>query len=247
MKTKVSKVILMFVLVMGFGLCLLNGEDHGDHWWKFHETSGTSAHDSIGNVNGTLHGGAKFLQVEDDGCVNIPASEDSYVSFGTNVGQFGKKDFTVSLEFKTNNSTDAYDLVGNRTTTFGNFFQIHISTGFKNVSSVPGGIVVATLEDENKKNLIWLRYENHNYADGQWHTVMVIRTGKTMALYIDNMKEPVMTGTAPDIANIHNDNEFKLGHSTVAPWISPADIVCRNLKICGEHSNSTENPTENQK
>ena len=134
MKTKVSKVILMFVLVMGFGLCLLNGEDHGDHWWKFHETSGTIAHDSIGNVNGTLHGGASFSSNGEG--INLNGTNTSYVSFGKTVGQFGSNDFTVYLEFKMSDKSDYKNLykiehlaiVGNRTSSdHGDFFDIRMT------------------------------------------------------------------------------------------------------------------------
>jgi len=208
MKTKVCKVILVFALVMGFGLCLLNGEDH---YWEFNETSGTIAHDSLGNVNGTLNGCAAFLPGGEG--VHLNGSDSSFVTFGKSVGQFGTDDFSVYLEFKTDEKCRYFDIVGNRTaSSHGNFFCIRMTGKHETVPE--GTVVVEVDEDESGKNYIPINSKKSGLNDGNWHALVVVRVGKNLTLYIDGDLEK--TGkSATGIANIKNGNNFKLGRSLV--------------------------------
>lgn len=200
MKSKVCKVILMFVLVIGFGLCLLYGEDH---YWKFNETSGNIAYDSLGNVNGTLMGCAAFLPAGEG--VHLNGSNDSYVSFGTSVGQFGMSNFTVYLEFKTSDKSEYYDIVGNRTTdNHGNFFDIYM-TG-------EGRVYAEVDEDANAKNHILVKSNKAGLNDGNWHFLMAVRESNTLTIYIDGNLDSSNSNTTGK-ANINNGKEFKLGRS----------------------------------
>lgn len=224
MKKKVCKVIFMFVLVIGFSLCLLNGAIYETvpHSWAFNETSGNIAHDSEPNpINGTLNGCASFLPGGEG--VHLTASDDSYVSFGNSVGQFGTNDFTVTLEFKTNENTVAFDMVGNRTSPrFGNFFSIYMT--------LDGMVCASVCEDETRKNNIWLKSQA-GFADGKWHKLMVTRSNNKLALYIDDMANPEKEGSTAGIANIKNGNEFKVGRSNYSNWIHPANAIYRNLSV----------------
>jgi hypothetical protein len=69
--------------------------------YKFNETSGTVAHDSVGGVNGTLHGGASFVPNAGafGGAVQLDAATNSYVDMGNNFG-FLTGDFSLSLWVK---------------------------------------------------------------------------------------------------------------------------------------------------
>jgi hypothetical protein len=208
MKSKVCKVILMFALVMGFGLCLLNGEDH---YWKFNETSGNIANDSLDHVNGTLNGCAAFLPGSEG--VYLNGTDSSFVTFGKSVGQFGTDDFSVYLDFKTNEKYRYFDIVGNRTApSHGNFLSIRMTGKHEKWSE--GILVVEVDEDESGKNHIVIYSGKSGLNDGYWHTLVVVRIGKNLALYIDG--NPDRTGTsATGIANIKNGNDFKLGRSLV--------------------------------
>ena len=227
MKTKVCKVFLMFALVIGFGLCLLNGEEH---CWQFNEKSGIIAHDSCGKVtvNGKLNDAA-FLS--DGGGVQLNGTDSSYVSFGNSVGQFGTDDFLVYLEFKTNEKYRYFDIVGNRTaSSHGNFLSIRM-TG-KHETQPEGILVVEVDEDESGKNYIVVYSKKSGLNDGNWHSLVVVRIGKNLALYIDG--NPDGTGTsATGIANIKNGNDFKLGRSLVYSQekkFTP-DAVYKNLYV----------------
>jgi hypothetical protein len=220
MKTKVCKVILMFGLVIGFGLCMLNSAINVLHSWAFNETSGNIAHDSCPDpINGILNGCASFLPGGEG--VHLTASDDSYVSFGNSVGQFGTGDFTVTLEFKTSENKVAFDMVGNRTSAkFGNFFAIYMT--------LDGMVCASVCEDETGKNNIWLR-SKAGFADGEWHTIEVNRSSNKLSLSIDG--NPEKDGSAVGTANIKNGNEFKLGRSNFANWIHPANAIYKNLSV----------------
>lgn len=223
MKTKVCKVVLTLALVMVFGLCLLHGEEH---CWKFDETTGTTANDSLGTVNGTLHGCAAFLPGGEG--IHLNGSDSSYVSFGKKVGQFGTDDFSVYLDFKTNEKYRYFDLVGNRTASgHGNFFCIRM-TGIH--ETVPeGSVVVEVDEDVNGKNYIGLVTKKAGLNDGSWHSLIVVRIKKNLSIYIDEVFDS--TGTSAGIANIKNGNEFKLGRSLVSSETTKftPNAVYRNL------------------
>ncbi len=224
MKTKVCKVILMFVLVMGFGLCLLNGEEH---YWKFNETSGNIAYDSLGNVNGTLNGCAAFLPGGEG--VHLNGSNSSFVTFEKSVGQFGTDDFSVYLEFKTNEKNRYFDIVGNRTAcSHGNFLSIRM-TGKHETS--PEGMVVAEVDENTSgKNYIHVESKKVGLNDGNWHALVVVRVGKNLTLYIDGDLDN--TGKSETgIANINNGNVFKLGRSCGDNSLFTPNAVYENLYV----------------
>jgi hypothetical protein len=208
MKSKVYKVILMFALVMGFGLCLLNGEDH---YWKFNETSGTIAHDSINTVNGTLNGCAAFLPGGEG--VYLNGSDSSFVTFGKSIGQFGTNDFSVYLEFKTNEKYRYFDIVGNRSApSHGNFLSIRMTGKHE---TLPEGIVSAEVdEDTSGRNYISVMSQKAGLNDGNWHSLVVVRIGKNLTIYIDGGLDNTGKNES-GIANIKNGNDFKLGRSLV--------------------------------
>ncbi|HEX3043479.1 MAG TPA: LamG domain-containing protein [Bacillota bacterium] len=181
-----------------------------DHQWKFDENSGPGADDFVGGVKGTLsptvirdaQGSRDVMSVQIDG------SDDSFITFGDKVGQFGTSDFTVALWLQTSEKYRYFDLIGNRTAgSHGNFFCIRM-TG-KHESS-PEGMIVAEV-DQDGQNYIDLNSSKTGLNDGQWHHVAVTRQGVNLKLYVDG--ELSARKSASGIANIANGNPFKLGRS----------------------------------
>ncbi|MBL4705220.1 MAG: LamG domain-containing protein [Flavobacteriales bacterium] len=182
-----------------------------EHFWDFNEANGTTAYDSLGSANGTLSSTVtrETGGPENPGTIHLDGSNNSYVSFGTDVGQFGTDDFTVAMWFKTSETIRYFDLVGNRTaSSHGNFFCIRM-TGVH--ESLPAGMVTTEV-DENGKNYIPINGTSKaGLNDGLWHHVAVVRKGATLSLYIDGVF--YATANSTGIANISNGNDFKIGRS----------------------------------
>ena len=124
------------------------------HRWTFEESDGSVAHDEIGQVNATLSNANCISPgYSSSKAVHIDGSNNSYISFGKGVGEFGTRDFTVSFWVNTTETIRLFDLIGNRTaSSHGNFFCVRM-TG--NHESMPHGIVTAEVdEDGNGKNYV---------------------------------------------------------------------------------------------
>ncbi len=186
--------------------------DHLTNCWEFNESSGLIAYDSVGGVNGTLSTSVvREAQGHDGlGTVHINGSNDSFITFGKVVGQFGTKDFTVTFWFQTSEKYRYFDLIGNRTDgSHGNFLSIRMTGAHE---SQPEGMVIAEV-DEDSQNYIALQSSHTGLNDGKWHQVAVARNNKSLKLYIDGILSA--QGSAAGVANISNSNEFKLGRSLV--------------------------------
>jgi hypothetical protein len=71
------------------------------HWWKFDETSGTTAADSVGTTAGTLASGATWAAGKNNNAISLNGTSTSYVSFPSGfVSSLG--DFSVAGWFKLN-------------------------------------------------------------------------------------------------------------------------------------------------
>jgi hypothetical protein len=183
-----------------------------DHLWTFDEGSGNIARDSKGGrnaVNGVLNnaGWWDLSKVGAGAAVRITGADNSYVSFGSNIGQFGTQAFTVAFWFQTSDSSlSLADLVGNRADSGnGNFFSVRLSSD--------GYISAEVDQDAAGTNYIGFRSARGGYNDGNWHQVVVTRSGRTLTLYIDGAASN--SGTAAGTANINNRNVFKIGRSLV--------------------------------
>lgn len=217
MKTKLFRVILMSTLIMGISLCLLHGGVE-KHWWKLDDTEGRIAKDSIGNINGNLIGSATFLPGGMG--VHINKHEDSFVSFRPTICQFGEGDFSVYLEFKTNETLWLYDVVGNRSAIkWGNWFSIRM-TG-KNHQNPPEGTLTVELcggTPGKRKNYFALSSKKRDLNDGKWHSFLVVRKGRYIYLYIDYVLDSKEKSYG--IANMNSGNDFRLGRSLTLSYQS---------------------------
>jgi len=181
------------------------------HYWGFDETDGV-AKDTTGNANGTLTNAIRVPngRVSGGGVVQINGSNNSFVSFGGGVGQFGTSNFTVALWLKTTEQHRYFDLVGNRTAgSHGNFFCLRM-TG-KHESAPAGRVSAEVDQDGNGANYIGVEASTTGLNDGNWHHVAAVRQGTSLKLYIDGKLSG--QGASGGVANIANGNSFKLGQS----------------------------------
>ena len=182
-----------------------------DHFWDFNEGKGRIAHDQMGVPRGRNKVDAflrnAYWETLDIGtAVGITGDDNSYVTFGNYIGQFGRDDFTVAFWVQTKDRLDLFDLIGNRQSVgHGNFFAVRM-TG--------DGYVTAEVDEDVRGNgYIGVKSKQRRLNDGEWHHIAVTRNGGKLALYIDG--ELSNTGSARSTANIRNRNDFKLGRSLV--------------------------------
>ncbi len=155
-------------------------------------------------VDNQEHGGKPSVQID--------GSDDSYVSFGEKIGQFGIHDFTIAFWVQTLEAYRAFDLVGNRTAgSHGNFVSIRMMG--KHESRANGLITAEVDQDENGTNYINVESKTAGFNDGKWHHVAVVRQDKFLRLYVDGVLSGSNTGNG--IANIANGNDFKIGRSLI--------------------------------
>ncbi len=183
-----------------------------DHLWTFDENTGTISYDagtSRTKVNAVLNN-ADWLDLSKVGsgaAVQINGADNSYVSFGNSVGQFGTQAFTVAFWFQsTDDSLSLADLIGNRAASgHGNFFAVRMSND--------GYVSAEVDQDASGTNYIGFRSTQSGLNDGNWHHIVVTRSTRTLALYVDGALSN--SGTASGTANINNKVVFKVGRSLV--------------------------------
>jgi len=182
-----------------------------DHFWDFNEGRGRVARDSIGaprgrnRVNGYLSN-AYWRELDIGYAVGITGNDNSYVTFGNSIGQFGREDFTVAFWVRTRERLDLYDLIGNRADiSYGNYFNVRMNS--------EGSVTAEICEDERGTNYMGIRAVQKGLNDGEWHHIAVVRNGGTLSLYIDGQFS--IYGTNRQVTNIRNNNPFKIGRSLV--------------------------------
>jgi len=194
--------------IASFALLLMVGQISAqDHLWLFNEGYGRIAYDEKGGWKGKdkVNG---YLSNADwrEESVHITGADDSYVTFGTAIGQFGRDDFTVAFWIRTRDTLGLYDLVGNRADPgHGNWFAVRM-TG-------DGYVSAEVDEDAQGTNYVGFRSAKGRLNDGQWHHITVTRKGGDLALYIDGKFSN--SGSARRPANIRNNRPFRIGRSLV--------------------------------
>ena len=200
-------------IIISLAVLLLIGQASAQtHLWKFDEGTGNTAFDFLrkGNpVNGMLNSATwqDLSKVGAGAAVHINGADNSFVSFGSAIGQFGTKDFSVALWVQTTDTLALYDLIGNRADFGnGNFFSVRM-TG-------DGTVSAEVDEDAAGTNYIGVKSGKSGLNDGNWHHIVVTRSGTTLNLYIDG--DLSKSGTGNGAANINNGKAFKLGRSLVS-------------------------------
>jgi hypothetical protein len=166
-----------------------------------------NAMDSSGNGN---HGTIRGAMIK-NGVVHVGEgnSNPSYVTFGRNIDQFKTNNFTVSFWFKTLEKTRLFDLAGDRTAgSHGNYLSIRMTGKHE---SVPEGSVTAEIDQHGGASRIGMISARNGLNDGKWHHTVVVRKANSSTLYIDGKVEN--SKKAGGIANIVNNNDFRLGRS----------------------------------
>ncbi|ETW94273.1 MAG: hypothetical protein ETSY1_35570 [Candidatus Entotheonella factor] len=173
----------------------------------------TVTDNTLKSVNGTLSNAVVETTDPTFGSVvHINGANNSFVDFGTAIGQFRTQDFTVAFWFQTTEQHRYFDLAGNRTVgSHGNFLAIRMTGNHE--SSPRGRVSVEVDQDGNGTNFIGVSSQVTGLNDGDWHHIAVVRRGNSLELYVDGVSSN--RGSANGVANIANGNAFKLGRSLV--------------------------------
>jgi hypothetical protein len=176
--------------------------------WTFREIQNSATQDTISGAPAQLSNVTSSGQGRIGNAVALNGSDDSYISLGREIGQFGTKDFTVAFGVKIAPTDKWIVLLSNR--------EGGSHSNFFNILFAPEGRICAEVdEDRNGKNYIWL-YNDPNNPSGldndTWHHVAVVRKQKTLKLYINGNLSA--EGTANGVTNIANGNELTAGKSS---------------------------------
>lgn len=184
-------------IVVFAGCALLGASAQADvvAHYKFDESSGTTAADSIGSIDGALQGAASFVAGGISGnAVSLTRSGNGLVNMGNNFA-FASGDFSIS--FWVNTTTTEADTVA-LSKHFGGFTNSYLfpigSTGgggapgkanFTNSTFVSGGVTSTTTVN-----------------DGLWHHIVgVYSAGGTIRIFVDGAPAEAFASSATTITN----------------------------------------------
>ncbi len=177
------------------------------HHYKCDELGGNTVFDSVGGVNGTtgpdtlLNG--DYLQFNS---LNDPFSDQSYINWGTDIGQFGTDDFAVCFSMRTTSTNGNTDLIGNRADgSAGNFLSVRMGGD--------GHVAVEISEDGNGTNFASVG-SLMPVNDGLWNTVLVTRVGNVLSLSVNGIDQG--SSMSEGVTNISNGVPFQAGFSPIA-------------------------------
>ncbi|MEG4627084.1 LamG-like jellyroll fold domain-containing protein [Microcoleus sp. w1-18aA5] len=179
--------------------------------WTFKEISDSVTKDTISAATATLSNVTLSGQGRIGNAVVLNGSDNSYISLGNSIGQFGRADFTVAFGIKIAKNSKGVELLGNRTSdAHGNFFTIRFSH--------EQCILVEIDEDNNATNYISLN-STPGFNDETWHHIAFVRQQNDLKLYIDGNLSAGKTSSG--IANIANGNELRTGKANPSFLASP--------------------------
>ncbi len=174
-------------------------------WWKFDETSGTTANATIGSINGALVGGSGFVAGKSGNAVSVSQAGGGLVTFGNNF-DFAASSFSYSFWLKTSTTAADQVVLGKHTATVvaGYFTGVNQNTPYGAAnkawayqSNVPGNEPISST----------------SVNDDVWHHIAVTYQTGQHRLYVDGNLEATKTGTP----NVSTTAEFMIGaYSTVS-------------------------------
>jgi Concanavalin A-like lectin/glucanases superfamily len=174
------------------------------HLWRFDEPSGGVARDDAGSEHGELGAGVARVPGCSGYAVDLSGDARSVVDLGRSAAAFGRRDFTVSLFFRTTTKKSNNELLSNRAAgSHGNFFNLRFAAS---------GLVVYEVDDDGT-NYVALKSRS-GLADGLWHHAAARRRGPVATLFIDGAVAE--EGRSPAVTNLDNGRPLEIGGSSIA-------------------------------
>lgn len=210
---KIKRVIKMnkkFVARLTTGLLMLGMVTMANaaliDQWSFNETSGATAYDSIGGINGTLVGGATFMPSGgiSGGAIKIT---DGYVNMSHNFAAM--PNFAVQAWVKIEpGATNVYCSLPEAS--YQQFCMIPVA---EHRAGIPEGYFLGV--NTARFNTESLTFASPNYpigniplTDGTWHQLVgVYNSDNTASIYVDGQ----LAGSASDVINYNTTADFMVG------------------------------------
>lgn len=175
-------------------------------FWKFNESSGSIAHDSVGSINGTLMGNASFAPGSGPGgggAIRLNIATDDYVNMGYNFGFVSGGSFSLQAWIKTNpgDTTGMVAVAKHHSGNVSGYFlavnDVHDGTGGANNAHF-----YASYPTSGNSSI--------TVNDGQWHQLVGVynTTSDTISIYVDGQFQSSSSGASPIIGN---DAPFLVG------------------------------------
>jgi len=156
------------------------------NYWKFDETSGTTAYDAHGSNDGTITGGVSINQTGKLGKSFYFDGSDDYVTLSS-IPHTGTGDFSIFAWVKTTDSGSRRTIINYGTTGISSNEELYL---YK--------------EDTNGK----LKFDLRNFGgptssvainDGNWKHVGVVNNGGTIQLYVNGVASGPSQSMSPNI------------------------------------------------
>jgi hypothetical protein len=171
-------------------------------WYKFDETSGTTAADSSGNARtGTLNGGATWVAGQAANAVNLSGSSQ-YVSMPAGVVS-SLNDFTIATWVRLDTTGNWRRIFDFGTGTSINMFLVPQSGS----STLRFAITTGGAGGEQQIN------GTPVLPTGTWKHVAVTKSGNTATLYVDGVQMGQNTSMTLSPSSLGNTNQNWLGRS----------------------------------
>lgn len=171
------------------------------HWWKFDETSGTNAEDSIGNEDGTMTNGAYFTGGYVDRAAGFDGNNDVVViDDDDSLDVDDDESVSIALWFRADDDDENQYLFFKEGSQDSKYYLKLESDGDLK-------FYLRDVNDDSKES----KAQGHDYDDGAWyHIVCVIdRDSDTMYLYIDgDLKDSDSISGRDSLAN---DGDLHIG------------------------------------
>jgi hypothetical protein len=173
-------------------------------------TGGGNARDSAGSFDGHFSGGLSYAAGPRGRAFHLNGS-DAKVDFGTGIGNFGVRDFTLAYWMKTGSHARQQGFLGRRATcdAASTFWEIHIG-----YVDEPGHLEFAFVSGGFKPP--YFLHSTRPVNDDQWHHMAWVRqstsAGTTIfLLYIDGVLN--ISNTFPELVDLTNQSALILGQS----------------------------------
>lgn len=165
-------------------LCTVANAQQPLAWWRFDESSGSTATDSVGTFNGILAGGANFVSGGISGnAISIARASNALVNMGTSFPGFVGSDFTLISWIKTTD-TQLSIFAGKHASGTGNGYYTAINSGGptsygeqNKAYAYTGGFPFESPISTSVVN------------DGSWHQVVTMRNGLSTQIWVDGQMQ----------------------------------------------------------
>jgi len=207
---------ILLALFAAFGLSMAPTASAGlIHHYKLDETTGTTAGDSAGSVNGTLtyYTGGSAFSFDDDGvtgkvddALQFTHSKRQVVVLPDDTFTFGTSDYTIATWVKRSSIGDRNGIWGQASTAG--------SAAGSAWAQFSADNTVRWLEDKGSG------HEDVNsigtiMADDTWHHLAFVREGATISLYIDGSFDNSSTDSGT--FDMYGDDGTHIGENNAAP------------------------------